>query len=187
MTEGFIPVTPDHPILVGIFEGFSWIRCEGKGSFMNSPVIKTFADERIASGESHIVVDLQQCSGMDSTFMGTLAGIATRLMSSGEGGLQVAEPGERNRRSLEDLGLDFLMEIDPPEATWRGRLDAIRPGLQPPQGAGKLGGVQRARHVLEAHQTLSDMNDKNASEFSGVVNLLENEISEKEKLAPGKD
>lgn len=154
---------------------------------MNSPVIKTFADERIASGENQIVVDLQNCSGMDSTFMGTLAGIATRLMASGEGALQVAEPGERNRRSLEDLGLDFLMEIDPPEATWRGRLDSIRPGLHPPQGPGKLGGVQRARHVLEAHQTLSEMNEKNASEFSGVVNLLENELSEKEKLAPGKD
>lgn len=154
---------------------------------MNSPAIKTFADERMASGENHIVMDLQNCSGMDSTFMGTLAGIATRLMAGGEGGLQVAEPGERNRRSLEDLGLDFLMEIDPPEAPWRGRLDGIRTGLNPPQSPAKLGHVQRTRHVLEAHQTLSDVNEKNADEFSGVVNLLENELSEKEKLAPGED
>lgn len=154
---------------------------------MNSPALKTFADERIGSGENHIVVDLQNCLGMDSTFMGTLAGIATRLMADGQGGLQVADPGERNRRSLEDLGLDFLMEIDPPAASWRARVEGIRTELQPPQAPGKLGQVQRARHVLEAHQTLSDMNEKNANEFSGVVNLLENELSQKEKLAPGKD
>lgn len=122
--------------------------------------------------------------GMDSTFMGTLAGMAARLSTQDGGTLQIAEPGERNRRSLEDLGLDFLMEIDPPSAIWRGRVDAIRGGLHEPQLPGGLGRVQRARHVLDAHQTLSDVNDKNARNFAGVVSVLENELSsEKDRLA----
>jgi anti-sigma B factor antagonist len=150
---------------------------------MNSPAIKAFGDSRIAAGDDLLVVDLGNCTGMDSTFMGTLAGMAARLSAAENGVLQIAEPGERNRRSSEDLGLDFLMEIDPPTAVWRGRVDDIRSGLNPPQAPGSLGQLQRTRHVLEAHQNLTELNDKNAEEFGQVVDMLENEISSKEKLA----
>ncbi|MBC8125852.1 MAG: STAS domain-containing protein [Gloeobacteraceae cyanobacterium ES-bin-144] len=145
--------------------------------------MKTFGDHRIANGENLLVVDLGSCTGMDSTFMGTLAGMAARLTASDGGKLQIADPSERNRHSLEDLGLDFLMEIDPPSAAWRENLNAIRSKLAPPLAPGSLGKIQRTKHVLEAHQQLSGINDKNAREFSNVVETMENELSEKEKLA----
>ena len=107
-------MTTECPLLIGIFDGFSWIRCEGKGSFLNSPALKEFGISRVEAGESCLVVDLGGCTGMDSTFMGTLAGMASRLSATGKGVVQIADPGARNRRSLEDLGLDFLMEVDPP-------------------------------------------------------------------------
>lgn len=173
----------DSPISVGVFDGFSWIRLQGKGSFQNSPALKAFGDARIAAGENRMVVDLEACTGMDSTFMGTLAGLAARLSAIEGGGLMIAEPGGRNRRSLEDLGLDFLMEIDPPAAAWRGRVDAIRSALQAPLPADALGRSQRGRHVLEAHENLSHINDRNARTFAGVVTLLENDLSHEEKSA----
>lgn len=183
MSAGLLPVTADQPIIVGVFDGFSWIRCEGKGSFLSSPVMKSFGDERISAGESLLVVDLAACTGMDSTFMGTLAGMAARLSAKGGGVLQIAEPGDRNRRSLEDLGLDFLMEIDPPVAVWRGGVAAIRGELKSPQEMEPFGQMQRTRHVLEAHQTLSGLNDKNAGEFANVVEMLEDQVSTKDKPA----
>ncbi len=186
MNYGLLPVTADSPILVGVFDGFSWIRLEGKGSFVNSPAVKAFGEDRIAAGETCLVADLAACTGMDSTFMGTLAGMAARLSVVEGGCLQIAEPGERNRRSLEDLGLDFLMSIDPPDAAWRGSVDAIRSGLVGPRAPGVSGRVERTRHVLEAHQTLSDINERNARSFSGVIKLLESETAEKtakERLA----
>lgn len=177
-------MTTDCPISVGVFDGFSWIRCEGKGSFLNSPLVKTFGDERIAAGERCLTVDLGGCTGMDSTFMGTLAGMASRLSSQvGGGRLQIADAGARNTRSLEDLGLDFLMEIDPPEAKWRSDIEQIRTQLASPQSLAAPGQVQRALHVLEAHQILSAANEKNAQVFSTVVTLLESELNEKHKLA----
>lgn len=151
---------------------------------MNSPVMKSFGDERIAAGESLLVVDLAACTGMDSTFMGTLAGMAARLSAKDGGVLQIAEPGERNRRSLEELGLDFLMEIDPPVAAWRGGVAAIRGDLKSPQAMEVLGQNQRTRHVLEAHQTLSGVNEKNAREFSSVVEMLEDQVTAKGKPEP---
>jgi anti-sigma B factor antagonist len=169
-------VTPDCPISVGIFDGFTWIRCEGKGSFITSPALKTFGDERIAAGEACLVIDLADCTGMDSTFMGTLAGLANRVAAR-NGTLQIAEPGERNRHSLEDLGLDFLMEIDPPENLWRDRLADVRRSLCHPRAFAHAGQSQHAQHVLEAHQELSAANTGNARKFAGVVSLLEAELS----------
>ena len=144
---------------------------------MNSPAVKAFGDERLAAGETLLVVDLGACIGMDSTFMGALAGIATRFSAVDGGSLQIAEPGNRNRRSLEDLGLDFLMEIDPPASVWRGRVNEIRRELEPPQPAGALSRVQRTLHVLESHQNLTGVSDKNAREFAQVVDALEEELS----------
>ncbi len=143
--------------------------------------MKAFGDDRIGAGESCVVVDLGGCTGMDSTFMGTLAGMAARLSTHDGGVLQIADSGTRNRRSLEDLGLDFLMEIDPPAAAWRGKVDEIRSKLSPTQPPALAGQVQRTQHVLEAHQTLAETNEKNAKEFSNVVKLLKNELSEKLK------
>ena len=174
-------MTAECLIFVGVFDGFSWIRCEGKGSFLNSPVMKKFGEARIAAGDARLVVDLGDCTGMDSTFMGTLAGMAARLSALDGGVLEIAEPGDRNRRSLEDLGLDFLMEIDPPSAPWRGQLDSVREKLDVPQAGEKFGGVQRTRHVLEAHQTLSNISDKNTDEFKGVVSMLKDDLADKDE------
>ena len=169
---------PDHSITCGVFKEFSWIRCEGKGSFMNSPLIKSFSEARLEDGESLLVVDLAECSGMDSTFMGTLAGMAARLSAIEEGALQVAEADERNRRSLEDLGLDFLMQINPQDALWKDRLDEIRSSLEPALPTDSISQMQRARLCLEAHEKLSDLSDKNAREFDQVVGTLRKQISD---------
>lgn len=176
------PVNAECPILVGVFEGFTWIRCEGKGSFLNSSAIKEFGMERIAAGEKRIVVDLGACTGMDSTFMGTLAGLAGRLPTQPESGIQVADPGERNRRSLEDLGLDFLMEIDPKNPAWTQSIDSVRSNLTLLDPLPTSTQLQQTRHVLEAHQVLSKTSEKNTRTFANVVNLLESELADKVKL-----
>lgn len=178
--DGFLPVIAACPILTGVFDGFSWIRCEGKGSFQNSPMVKEFGDARIAAGESCLVVDLGGCTGMDSTFMGTLAGMATRLSACNRGRMQIAEPGVRNQRSLEDLGLDFLMEINPPQPVWNGNIESVRSKLYRPSECGKPGS---AKDVLVAHEKLSELNQENARKFSAVVSILKSEVEEKEKLA----
>ena len=151
---------------------------------MNSPLMKTFGDQRIAEGERVLVVDLADCSGMDSTFMGTLAGLAARLSAADDGTLQIAGADERNRRSLEDLGLDFLMQINPADAGWHGHVDEIRSKLKPAKTASGMAQDQRARHVLQAHQVLSGVNHKNAREFENVVGMLKKQVADKPQSEP---
>jgi anti-anti-sigma regulatory factor len=164
-------------VSAGIFDGFTWIRCEGKGSFRSSPVLKRFGESRVGAGEKTLVVDLDGCTGMDSTFMGTLAGLANLLAKKGSGVLQVVGTDERNRRSLEDLGLDLLVDIEPEQAVWRGRIDEVRKGLAPVDGGEFPGNNEdRARHVFEAHKTLADTSEENKKRFRGVLEVLEDEL-----------
>lgn len=149
---------------------------------MNSPSLKQFGDARILAGETCLVVDLEACTGMDSTFMGTLAGMATRLSSLGGGSLQIADAGMRNGRSLEDLGLDYLLEIDPPNTIWRKEITEVRLSLTPLETT-PADLIQRAKHVLEAHEVLSEMNDKNAVIFENVVDLLKQDLADKIDLS----
>ncbi len=171
------------PIKVGKFEGFSWIRCEGKGSFLNSSAVKEFGESRVKRGELCVVVDLQACTAMDSTFMGTLAGLANRLREIG-GVLEVTGANEKSRRSLEDLGLDFLMAINPDRGAWKGLEEKVRDLLMPKVAGIKAGTVLHTRHIMEAHEILSDANEGNRQMFSDVVNLLEDELAERAKT-PG--
>lgn len=174
-------MSASSPIFAGVFDGFTWIRCEGKGSFLSSPGLKQFGELRVGEGDAVLVVDLEACTGKDSTFMGTLAGLAIRLGKRGNGILQVAGADERNRRSLEDLGLDFVLQIEPQDAPWQGKIDAVRAALVPVNGdESPVCSEQRAGHVLEAHRVLSSTNDSNRERFRQVVETLEDQIGGEE-------
>ena len=127
-----------------------------------------------------MVIDLESCAGMDSTFMGTLAGLASRLSEKG-GIVQVANAGDKNKTSLEDLGLDFLMEIEPEEAIWKDVEEKAKDLLKTKVAGMKSGSELHSRHVLEAHEILSDANEGNRAKFSGVVKMLGDEIAEKSR------
>lgn len=133
-------------------------------------------------GEQCLVVDLEACTGMDSTFMGTLAGLANRLREKG-GALEVAAANEKSRRSLEDLGLDFLMAINPEDRAWKGLENKVRDLLKDKVAGVRAGTVLHTRHILEAHEILSEANEGNRRKFSGVVELLEEELAGKARAS----
>src|SRR5688572_1420040 len=106
--EQRLPVITQPSILVGTSDRTVLVRVEGKGSFLNSTGLKEFAREMTNRGFREFVVDLQNCPVMDSTFMGTLAGVALRLRELGQGHLQVTNLNDRNQDLLSNLGLDQL-------------------------------------------------------------------------------
>ncbi|BDS05184.1 hypothetical protein NT6N_02240 [Oceaniferula spumae] len=170
-------MSTEHPISAYRASEFSWIRCAGKGSFLNSHALKEWAENEMKDGATIIVVDLEACTGMDSTFMGTMAGLAMRLMKIPGGKLQIAEPGERNRQSLEDLGLDVLMEIEPEESVWKDQVSEVREKLV--LCGDDASGIDKAPHVLEAHKTLCAADEKNTKKFATVLDFLEAEVKAK--------
>ncbi|SHK12282.1 hypothetical protein SAMN02745181_3323 [Rubritalea squalenifaciens DSM 18772] len=164
-----------NAIYVGAFDESIWVRCEGKGSFMNSPLIKTWVDQQLEAGCKWVVVDLEPCTGMDSTFMGTLAGIAMRLNKLPEGKMDVISAGEKNSQSLDDLGLSALMSICEDEGDLAEKVKEYRPQLQEFTPGATVG--DRTQHVFDAHKTLVEADDSNTEKFSTVLDCLEAELA----------
>ena len=159
-----------EPLDVGKTDGYVWVRVKGKGSFVTSPPLKGFVERRMEGGETRFVVDLADCPAMDSTFMGTLAGLAIRLSKLTDGRLELNDVCERNRKSLEDLGLDALLEIDPADSEWREHVDEVRGSLEPLPDEAE---ASDAAHVLDAHRKLCEASDENVKKFSTVLDMLE--------------
>ena len=99
-------------ILVGVTNRGVHVKVEGKGSFQSSPALKEFSKRMLERGFRNFVVDLLACPVMDSTFMGTLAGIALRLREFGNGSLLVRNANERNTDLLRNLGLNNLFDVE---------------------------------------------------------------------------
>ena len=98
-------------IQVGVHGPAVWVKVEGKGSFLNSGNFKEFARQMVERGYREFVVDLDKCVMLDSTFMGTMAGVALRLKELGQGHLRVVHCGQRSHELLSGLGLDQLFSI----------------------------------------------------------------------------
>ncbi len=163
------------------FHDCLWIRCASRGCFVNSPALKTVAEKYLENGGCNIVVDLEVCPGVDSTFMGTLAGLARKCMAAG-GSVQIASPTQRTRDAMEGLGLDMLIELDPIDVAWRENLEERRAVLAADTDAAveeehrDMSELDRTRHVLEAHNTLRSMSKKNDETFGYVCETLEEDL-----------
>jgi anti-anti-sigma factor len=154
-----------------------WLRVSGKGSHEISPQLKCFAAERIEAGVRHFVVDLETCPTMDSTFMGTLTGIAVRLMDQPGGRLQVVNANERNRSLLENLGLNHVFEVDQDGSAWREETEMVNATLnETVAGEGGAGAEQERREcIIEAHENLCEAHEANRPKFRDVLECLKRE------------
>ena len=161
-------MSQEQNILHGEYDGFYWIRPEGKGSFKSSPSVKEAVEAKINEG-SNVVVDLEQITGMDSTFMGMLAGLAVKLQKKGKR-LELAGVSEKSYDSLEDLGLDAMLDIDPEGSAWRTAIGEIRNSLKSLDGDDA--GPGNGKHILDCHQNLCDMSEENEEKFKTVMDVL---------------
>ena len=83
-------------ISVGQGNGDVHVHVAGRGTFQNGQPLRRYAVEMIGQGARQFVVDLGQCEGMDSTFLGVLAGI----------GLQPPTPDYAEQVFYHDLKAD---------------------------------------------------------------------------------
>ena len=157
-----------------------WIRVVGKGNLNNSPRMLSFAKCMIAKGETRIVVDLEDCTVMDSTFMGTLTGISRRLRVLEGGELEVINANERNRDLIEGLGLDFILTLDTEGSSWADERRAISEHFSEVASVElapeDLSLKEKTEFILEAHENLTEANSENIPRFEDVIHYLRQEV-----------
>ena len=160
-------------IQVGVNGDAVWVKVEGKGNFLNSGNLKEFTREMVNRGYREFVVDLEKCAMMDSTFMGTLAGVALRLKELEHGHLHVIHCGERSRDLLCGLGLDQIFNIDA-NGTAAPQCELLQRESTAESPEGKK--QENARQMLDAHQALCDAAPENVSRFKDVLDYLKQDL-----------
>jgi anti-anti-sigma factor len=167
-------------ISVGSTQHEVFVRVAGRGTFQNSQPLRRFAQEMIKRGYREFVMDLAECRGMDSTFLGVLAGIGLRLAKDGQTGkVHIVNANACNLESLRILGLDRLLDI----AT-----AALDPAQHPiPAGFHLLPGTDltqlhsldrdaTAEAMLEAHTDLIHVDNRNEQKFRDVTKALRERV-----------
>jgi anti-sigma B factor antagonist len=169
----FTSSTVQSSILVGVDGPSVWIKVEGKGSFLNSGSLKEFAREMVDRGYREFIVDLERCAMMDSTFMGTMAGVALRLKELGHGHLQIVHCGGRSQELLSGLGLDQIFSIHN-NGSIAPECESL-PGSEtaPSPGEGKKA---QAKTMLEAHEALCTAVPENLLRFKDVLEYLKQDL-----------
>ncbi len=176
-------MTPHGPILyfyksvessiqVGVNGSAVWVKVLGKGSFLNSGNFKEFAHEMVERGYREFIVDLNECATMDSTFMGTMAGVALRLKELGRGHLRVVHCPPRSHELLSGLGLDQIFSIQsngsPPPACKI---------LQPSESTSPVEQKsEQKKEMIEAHEALCEAAPENLLRFKDVLDYLKQDL-----------
>jgi anti-anti-sigma regulatory factor len=173
-------VNPSPSILVGCNQKVVCIRVQGKGSFQNSAGVKRFAKAMVNRGFRDFVVDLAACPVMDSTFMGTLTGIAFRLRELGHGGLHVINSNERNTNLLEGLGLDQILSLE--NGSGQSSCALLDSELCADSELATDPADKRAttETMIAAHQALVDADPENFCKFKDVLEYLKQDLHSEE-------
>lgn len=161
-------------VLVGCIDRTVWVKVEGRGTFQNSAGLKEFVKQMIQRGFRDFVVDLSGCEQMDSTFMGTLAGVALRLREIGQGALRAVNVNDRNTGLLSSLGLDQLFTVEPASGGGEEVPDESR---LKEAVATKTGAEAQKKMVLEAHEALVEAEAANAVKFKDVLDYMRQELN----------
>ena len=167
-------------ISVSCVAGTLHVRVVGRGTFQNGQPLRRFAQETVQKGVTECAVDLGACAGMDSTFLGVLAGIGLRLNQiNGGDHMRVTNVSQRNLELLQTLGLDRVFTIQvagsapayecPADAVFQRLPDSDISQLNQP-----LNKNDTADLMLEAHDNLIQADGRNLAKFKDLTTTLRN-------------
>lgn len=149
-----------------------WIRVVGRGSFQCSPCLKKIVQEQLAQGHHDYIIDLGECEQLDSTFMGTLTGIAQRLKTNKKGSVRVINVSESNKQLMENLGLDQLFSIQPIAEGKESPPTVAEYSFSQVTEAAHLSKESVEESVRSAHEALVTANEANAPKFRSLLEMM---------------
>jgi anti-sigma B factor antagonist len=165
---------PSAKMLVFVGEKFACVKISGRANFTSSIDFRTLVNELRQKGFNYFVLDLGECTLMDSTFLGVLAGFGLKLSvthgDKTERAIELRNANGRIVELLENLGVLHLFNSS------NGPLAApssVEPSETPSSHPTR---EEITRACLEAHQTLMDINPENVPRFKEVAQFLAEDL-----------
>ena len=162
-------------IFISNKDGVHHIRVKGNASFVCAPPLRELAKKLPAEPFNGLKIDLEECTWMDSTFMGMLAMLGLNAKKKGVPA-EIWNASEQNEKLLCGLGLKKVF------AFLTGEFGAADDA---PAASNDTTEEGRARNVLDAHQTLMDIDEGNVQKFEKVVEYVKKDIDRMEQDKKG--
>ena len=146
-------------------EGGYSVTVSGRANFDYAVPLRTLA-EKLAPG-NWIQIDLENCTAMDSTFMGVLTMIALKLRKSGSRAM-ILGADENLQKLLDDLGVLKLFNlVTEDENTSGGKSVEV---------ASNSDMLTTAQTVAEADRALVGADSSNAEKFKQVIEFADQDV-----------
>lgn len=164
--------THDECLFIGKYESTFIFKPEGRLTQKslwnaNTAVQKCMEDPAVSSA----LVDITQCSYMDSTILGILARWAIQFMKTHSSPpFLVGLEGNPLESIFRRMNLNMLFRlVERVEGFEKQMLSRLAFSEQPAM-------QEYAEHVLSAHETLAELSAENAREFATVITCLKMEL-----------
>ena len=152
-------------------DGITFIRVKGNASFVCAPPLRELAKKLAAEPFGGLKIDLEECTWMDSTFMGMLAMLGLNAKKKNVPA-EIWNASEQNEKLLCGLGLQKVFAFENGEF---GDADGAT------AASNATTAESNARNVLDAHQTLMDIDEGNVQKFEKVVEFVKKDIDRMEQ------
>lgn len=158
-------------LLVAVGDALVCLKLVGRANFTTSADFKPLVNSLREQGRSRFVLDLSECVGLDSTFLGMLSAFAQQLAESakGAGQIDLLNANPRVVESLDNLGVLQRFVLATGAFAFNGRYEMVPPGT--------FTKAELAGHSIEAHRFLMQVHPENVRKFQDVVRMLEDEVS----------
>lgn len=158
--------------LVDAYSDPAIVKISGRVSFVNSGPLRDFFTQVMRSGKRTFILDFGECTSMDSTFLGIIAGAALELRRlDPPGSIVLCRLGPRNLELVRNLGLHRIMTVDSGDRSME-----VGEGGAHLQGRSGKAELENARLVLKAHENLIEADERNRSKFQDVIAFLKNQV-----------
>jgi anti-anti-sigma regulatory factor len=173
---------PSAKMQVCVGEKSACVKIAGRASFTSSIDFKTLLGELLQKGYVYFLLDLTECTLMDSTFLGVLAGFGLKMSGPQadkvERALDLFNPNPRIVELLENLGILRLFKVTQGEVVLP---EGTAPCDHTPASPTR---EEVTRACLEAHKTLMEIDPANVSRFKDVTQFLAENLKKLKAEAP---
>lgn len=152
-------------------DAVTFIRVKGNASFVCAPPLRELAKKLAAEPFGGLKIDLEECTWMDSTFMGMLAMLGLNAKKKNVPA-EIWNASEQNEKLLLGLGLKKVFAFQSGEFGDASGTAAA---------SNATTAESNARNVLDAHQTLMDLDEGNVQKFEKVVEFVKKDIDKMEQ------
>lgn len=152
------------------------LKINGRASYTNCAPVGKFFNQMVKMKKPNIVVDFADCTGMDSTFLGILAGAALECKKMDPpSSITLCRLGSRNLELVRNLGLHRILRVDSGDFDMNfddesnGGLDTL-----------DRTEIANAKTILKAHENLVAADEGNLKKFQDVLAYLKVQVEKED-------